>query len=199
MSDAKLALSDVLLIERRPPQTPSQKGATSVILQAATGEYDRGVWTFQQPYVRVLAGEDLISARPGKDVVVRDPINIQDFLGQPFKEAKTISDLHLAIDQARKLKGDTKALEIELCERYSIPFSCFVFSVLGPVLAIMLSRSGAFVGVFMSLIMVMVYYNAYVIFGQIVGKNGWVPPIVAAWTPNVIFLLIGIWMLRRVE
>ncbi|MGH3427688.1 MAG: LptF/LptG family permease, partial [Mycobacteriales bacterium] len=65
--------------------------------------------------------------------------------------------------------------------------------------AILMARSGAFVGVLLSIVLVLVYYTAYVVCTSIVGRNGWLPPMAAAWLPDVIFLLLGLWALRRVE
>jgi lipopolysaccharide export system permease protein len=65
--------------------------------------------------------------------------------------------------------------------------------------AVWMSRAGPFVGVLFSLAMVLAYYNAFVISTEIFGRNGWLPPIAAAWLPNVIFFLLGLWAIRRAE
>jgi lipopolysaccharide export LptBFGC system permease protein LptF len=47
--------------------------------------------------------------------------------------------------------------------------------------------------------LVLAYYNFYVICKDIVGRNGWASPIVSAWLPNAIFLLIAVLVSRRNE
>ena len=54
-------------------------------------------------------------------------------------------------------------------------------------------------GVMVSLGLVWMYYNAYVISTEILGKNGWLSPVLAAWVPNVVFALIGLVFVRKLE
>jgi lipopolysaccharide export system permease protein len=53
--------------------------------------------------------------------------------------------------------------------------------------------------VLLSIILVMAYYNAFIASTEIFGRNGWVPPLAAAWIPNLIFGLMGLIALRRLE
>jgi lipopolysaccharide export system permease protein len=66
-------------------------------------------------------------------------------------------------------------------------------------MAVNFARSGAFMGVLLSIFLVLLYYNAYVISTEILGRNSWVSPVVAAWLPNVVFLVLGLVFLRRAE
>ncbi|WP_204352309.1 hypothetical protein, partial [Klebsiella variicola] len=47
--------------------------------------------------------------------------------------------------------------------RFSVPAACVVFAIVGPVFAIVFARNGGFVGVFLSIVLVMLYYNAHVL------------------------------------
>ena len=61
------------------------------------------------------------------------------------------------------------------------------------------SRSGGFAGLLVSFLVVMSYYNAYVISLDILGRQPNVPTWVAAWLPNIVFTLLGLAALRRIE
>jgi lipopolysaccharide export LptBFGC system permease protein LptF len=43
------------------------------------------------------------------------------------------------------------------------------------------------------------YFNLWVVFTQIIGKNPVVNPAIATWTPNLLFLAAGILGLRSLE
>jgi len=104
-----------------------------------------------------------------------------------------------AIRAGQRARQDTTNLQVTLHIKYSVPASCLVFAITSGLLGIKLSRSGPFVGVMLSLGVVMLYYNAHVICTQILTKHGWVNPVMAAWLPNIIFLLFALWLVRRTE
>ena len=83
--------------------------------------------------------------------------------------------------------------------KFSVPAACIIFALIGPVFAIYFARSGGFVGVFLSIFLVLLYYNAFVISTEILSKIGQIPGWLAAWLPNMIFAAIGILAIRRLE
>ena len=70
---------------------------------------------------------------------------------------------------------------------------------LRPVFAIIFARTGGFAGVLLSFFLVLLYYNAFIVSTEIFGKNGWLDPVIAAWLPNVVFAVIGLFAMRRLE
>jgi lipopolysaccharide export system permease protein len=188
----EVVLNDVTLIERRSPKE-------IVLITADRGTYKEGNWTILAPYFRYLKGNDLISASTQRDLKILEPISVPDFFLSPTQEEKSMVEILAAIKQAKLLRQDTRGLETALHTRLSVPAACFVFALTGSMFAVWMSRAGPFVGVLFSLAMVLAYYNAFVISTEIFGRNGWLPPIAAAWLPNVIFFLLGLWAIRRAE
>ncbi len=90
-------------------------------------------------------------------------------------------------------------MEVAYHTKFSVPAACIVFAITGPAFAIWLSNRGGFVGVFLSVVMVMLYFNVYIISTQVFAANHWVSPMVAAWLPNVVFAFLGLFALRRLE
>ncbi len=76
---------------------------------------------------------------------------------------------------------------------------CLIFAIVCPIFSIALARQGGFIGVLVSLVIVMVYYNIWVISTQILAKVPGVLPWQAAWIPNLILAGIGLYGLRRLE
>jgi lipopolysaccharide export system permease protein len=191
-SQSNLILKDIVIFDR------SQANSTT-IMTAREGSYGSGIWSLRQTYVWVLHGQDLGSAKAGKDVTINEPIEIDSLFGPPMSEEKSLSELRRTIEQNRKAGLDTKTDEVNFHNRFALPFACFVFAIIAPVFAVWFSRSGAFVGVLLSMVLVLFYYNAWIISTEILGKNGWTASWLAAWLPNILFIFFGLIAIRRLE
>ncbi len=189
---SQILLDRIMLIERpRPDET--------IITESRKGSYTDGVWVLKEPYVRVIKGDTLIDARAKADLVINEPIRVQDFFSPPQPTEMTSESLRKAIAEGRHQKIDTTNLELAYQIKFSVPAACLVFAFTGPVFAVWLARSGPFVGVLLSIFMVLIYYNAFVISTEVLGRNGLLSPVAAAWLPNVLFLVLGLVALRRAE
>lgn len=191
-SAGNLILTDVILFER------SQPGVTTIV-QAKRGSFDRGNWVMTDTYAWVLNGQTLMSAKPGKPIIINQPMEISSLFGPPMPEEKTLTELREAI-RSHKMSGmDSRAEEVQYYNRFALPAACLVFALVGPIFAVWFSRTGAFVGVLVSMILVLLYYNAWIISTEILGKNGWTTPWLASWLPNFIFIALGLLAIRRLE
>jgi lipopolysaccharide export system permease protein len=190
--ERSFSLTDVLLVSR------DAKGATRLIA-AKTGSYKEGIWRLDDVYVRVLSGNDLISAKPSGPMVINNRIAMENFFIQPSSPEMPTPQLQKMIQAAKASGQDTTMAEVELHSRFSIPAACAILALVGPVFAVWLARRGAFVGVFLSTLLCFLWYNIYVITTQILAKDGYLSPAVAAWAPNVLFFIAGVIALRRLE
>lgn len=187
----RLLIRDALLFEQ------TKSGHLS-IYYAPEGIYDRGVitfdtgdfWQFEKEKVRAYAA---------RKITIDESISLADLFVTQQPTDKTADELRAAIAEGRKIGRDVTSLEVDYQSRFAVPAACLVFAITGPVFAVMLGRSGGFVGVFLSVLLVMLYYNAFVISTQILGRNGWVSPGLSAWIPNIIFLAFGLIGMRRLE
>ena len=88
--------------------------------------------------------------------------------------------------------------------KMSIPFSCLVMALCCPPLSLRFARGGGFMGVLLSICLVFVYWNTMLL-ARILGTPGpdaaapFLSPVVAAWTQNVVFVLLGLYVLRKSE
>lgn len=187
-----LQLNDIMLMERRANQL-------ATVITAERGRYADGVWSLDKPLIRIFEKDNLVSARPRGQFEIMERISIPDLFSVPMQDEKPMSELARAIAEGRRLNQDTRNLEISFHTRFSVPAACLVFAIAGPFFSVRFSRSGPFVGVLVSFVMVLAYYNAHVIFTEIFGRSGLLPPLVAAWGPNAIFALLGLLALRRLE
>ncbi len=106
------------------------------------------------------------------------------------------------VEEIRYLEGrglaDTRALKVELYLKTSFPVCIVIFAVLGASMGLSSSRSGAFIGFGVSLVVTFLYYLAMSISASL-GKTGVLDPLLAAWLHNLVFLGCAVWNVYRVQ
>ena len=94
--------------------------------------------------------------------------------------------------------SDVVGLWVEFYLKTSIPFSCFIFGIIGAALGTANVRAGGFISFGISIVIIFVYYVCFSI-ARSFGKNGMLSPFIAAWIQNVIFLIAGVILMMRVR
>jgi LPS export ABC transporter permease LptG len=111
-------------------------------------------------------------------------------------------DLKQLLSQARDLRhGDPDTFRlawVEIHKKFSIPFACIVFGVLGLPLGITNRRGGKSSGFSLS-IAIIVFYYVLIINGEHMAAAGKIPPWLGMWLANIILLTLGIFLLTRVS
>jgi lipopolysaccharide export system permease protein len=88
---------------------------------------------------------------------------------------------------------------VEIHKKLAISAACVIFALLGVPLAIRFPRGGVGLVIGTSLAVFSVYYVG-LIGGEELGDRLVVSPFLAMWTPNLIFLAVGLgllWIVRR--
>ena len=85
---------------------------------------------------------------------------------------------------------------VEIHKKLSIPAACLVFALVGAPLGALIRRRGAAVSVGVSLFFFWIYWM-FLIGGEELADRGYIPPPLAMWAPNLVFVLAG-WGLLRV-
>jgi lipopolysaccharide export system permease protein len=98
-----------------------------------------------------------------------------------------------------KIKGlPTRGLKVELSKKFSVPFTCLLFGLLGASLGIHSSRAGK-PGSFAMCIFVIVLYYVGLILTQNLGVIGVLEPYSSVWIPNIILLGITIYIAYKMQ
>src|SRR5204862_569459 len=85
---------------------------------------------------------------------------------------------------------------VEFHQRFALPFACLVFTFAGLPLGVSTTRSSKSMGLILSLILMLVYYLAFVGGTRIAG-NAQFSPLLGAWLPNFAFAALGITLIAR--
>lgn len=112
------------------------------------------------------------------------------------------NETDLAVAELRKQISDPATprparlkMAAELHSRFALPFASLVFAVLAVPLGIQNRRSGKSAGFSVSVATLLVYY-IFMSFLRTMAEKGAIPPVLALWLPNLIFLAVGWWLLR---
>lgn len=87
---------------------------------------------------------------------------------------------------------------VELYTRFSVPFACVIFALIGVLMGHTSQRSGSFVGFGISVIIIFLYY-VILSFAKTAGTEGTLSPMLAAWVQNLVFLAYGVWLFGQVK
>jgi lipopolysaccharide export system permease protein len=139
----------------------------------------------QQSYSRLIVGKAILPNRFQVEKVDGD--------------AKSFMGLRKSIAQYRASGKRTASLEGVYWHKLAGPLSSLLMPLLGAVAAFGLARSGA---LFVRAVIGMALGFAYFVvdnFALAMGNMGVYPPLVAAWAPFLLFLLIGETVLIRTE
>jgi len=104
--------------------------------------------------------------------------------------------------QIREMKAggsdgaDIRNAEVGLWFKTSLPFSCLIFGLIGAPLGMRPLRGTKISGVFWALPIIMGYYVLYVTL-QNLAQGGGIPPVLAAWLPNILGLIVGATLIWR--
>src|SRR6185312_8623658 len=94
--------------------------------------------------------------------------------------------------------NDANKLLVEQALKLALPATCLIIALFGAPLAVQAPRAGAAVGIAISLATTVIFLLLTQIM-KAVGAGGLIDPTLAAWLPNMVFLLAGVVLLARVR
>src|SRR3954463_10980426 len=126
------------------------------------------------------------------------PISLEELYE---KEKNRRSRSALSIEQLlEQLKSENKrersASRTEINKRFSFPFACVAFAIIGVPLGVTAHRRETSIGFAMGLIVATTYF-LFVIIGDTLRGNPHAHPELLVWFPNVLFIVLGVLLFRR--
>ncbi|MBI3511553.1 MAG: LptF/LptG family permease [Bacteroidetes bacterium] len=155
-------------------------------------------WSILDSYTRFINGkkELLTPVRPKFDTSF--DLSPKDFgRAENEKECMTTPELRKFIENER-LKGSDSigTYEIELQNRFASPFATFILTLIGVSVSSRKVRGGIgrHLGFGLALSFIFIFLNQlFVSYAQ----NGSMPSMLAVWLPNIIFLFVCFYLLRK--
>ncbi len=154
-------------------------------------------WRMDQPVAFDVAGAE--TKRPGTLVVAPEVTPAQVRISGVDADAQDLFTLRESILAMKAAGRRTAELEGKWWHKLSGPLSALLMPLLGAIAAFGLARSGQLL---VRAVLGMALGFAYFVFDNAalaIGNFGGYPPLVAAWSPFVLFALIGELVLIRTE
>ena len=121
----------------------------------------------------------------------------EELLAEPREpEEMRYAEVQRFVAAIERSGGDANSLKVELAQKLALPCAVLVIVLFGAPLATSSQRGGTAYGVGVSLGVTILYMLLFRV-GKAVGSSGAVDPQLAAWGPNILFLVAGLFLLAR--
>lgn len=166
--------------------------AYKIIADKATYDTINGTWNLSNYIERILLPEETMNRGKSMDTIL--PLNPRDLynIKEEFEEMN-LFEIHNHI-QKMKMRGalNTMTYEIEMHKRIASPVAIIILTVIGAALSSRKVRGG--MGLNLGIGIVITFsYIIFMEFSRVFALSGVFSPMLAAWIPNIIFSIIGIY------
>ncbi|NIR46569.1 MAG: YjgP/YjgQ family permease [Gemmatimonadetes bacterium] len=167
-------------------------------IHAPAAEWDRDSWVLTDGYLHYYP-------QPGRVVTFSfDTLHQPDFTESPRElqaepkdpEEMNFRELGRFIQSIQRSGGDARQLIVQQMLKIAFPMACLIVVLFGSALGMSTGSRGPATGVGIALATVLVYLLTVRI-SEGMGAGGVLPPVLAAWLPNLLFLVIGLILLVR--
>lgn len=185
------------------------------VMSADRGRYTQGKWTLDDAIVYSYSiknpGEwTRITARHVTKYINVDPGSFSStfLLQMPMgkmagSSTKTFRQLGEDLKTDRRIGNRNYSAELDYQFKLSVPFSCLVMALCCPPMALRFAKGGGFMGTLLSICLVFVYWNTLLLARMLgtpaPGGQPLLQPIVAAWSQNILFVVVGLIVLKKSE
>ncbi len=166
--------------------------------ETATWDSTKSCWTLRKYFIRDYTDglEDNVRTGARMDTVI--PLYISDFYRNKATVQTLPHDELLELIEVQKVRGDAAIIysEIEKHQRFTLPFSAFILTIMGVALSSRKKRGG--IGWNMAIGIALAFsYILFMRFSQMFVFAGVMPAWIALWTPNILYALITAYLYKR--
>lgn len=185
----------------------------SVFSQLSIYDFDPSTWSFQRRTYseRGYLSEghislancwyrDFVNGRPTKfEKSEKMDLSVVEDRSYFLKERKvpeqmSYRELGQYIEELEERDFDTVRFKVDLNYKLSFPLASLIMTLLGIPFAFSMGKRGTLVGIGLSIVIAMIYWGGIGIFKSL-GYLNYLDAFLAAWGPNLIFGLIGLYLL----
>ena len=174
-------------------------GKPGTIIYADRARYEPPTWSFLNATTRTFNSDGSVTTGTEPRLIVDigqkpDEIAKHTINGDP--EQKSRAEIAAALQSGELSPQAVKTFTASYSAKLARPFAALVFTLIAVPFGLRPGRGGGRgLGFGLALVIIFVYYIIATLFLTIGGTATWLAGI-AAWTPNAIFALIGVWLLR---
>ena len=167
---------------------------------AQRARWDGKGWAFDGGWMASFpAGHDYSFTPILKPITLFYQETPQDFETElKTPEQMTYAQLRRYIDTIRKTGYAADELSVKLYQKTSWPVISLVMALIALPFAFRIGRRGALYGIGIALILGIFYWMIFAVFTKF-GEVGNLPPLLSAWTANILFAIAAVYMFLHVE
>lgn len=178
------------------------EGLLARIIRAKSGKWiTSGGWEFYDGIMHIFPPNDKY-----KVTIVEFKKEYIDITISPFSvntynkgvDEMNAQELAARIALKKRSGEDPTSDRVNWHMKFSIPFASLIFSILGASVGLRPLRSSSSLGLGMSLVIILIYY-ILISLCMGLGLSHLIPPILAAWLPNLLIGIVSIYLLRKVS
>jgi LPS export ABC transporter permease LptF/LPS export ABC transporter permease LptG len=156
-------------------------------------------WEYEQGWERSLRGSAMADYRPFDVTTFADFDEAPAYFKKEIKQSSEMNyeELRRYIGDLQQSGFDVVRLRVQLQKKLSYPLITLVMAVLAVPFALWSGKKGAITGIAVAVVMAVCYLVAAPLF-EAMGNSNLLPPALAAWSPDLIFSMLGGYLILKV-
>jgi LPS export ABC transporter permease LptF/LPS export ABC transporter permease LptG len=157
-------------------------------------------WVLENGWVRTLDGDRVTSYMSFSIAKFDELTEEPSYFKKEVKPSAQMSawELQRYIRELAQSGFDVVRLSVQFYRKFSFPLIAFVVTLIAIPFSLTMGRKGAISGIALSIAIAIVYWSVSSLF-EAMGNLNELPAIVAAWSPDLLFGLGGVYLLLRVR
>lgn len=167
---------------------------------ATSATWNGQAWAFENGWMRSFADDGESTFTPiTRPIALFYPETPEDFATEVTPpDQMTYAELRRYIGTLRESGYAADELAVKLYGKTSWPVISIVMALIAMPFAFKIGRRGALYGIGLALVIGIIYWMVYAIFTKF-GEVGNLPPLLSAWSANILFALAAVYMFLHVE
>ncbi len=169
-----------------------------IFAKRAAWDDDSATWHFENGWVRDIQGSNVTGYRTFLETSFPEMRATPDYFKKEALESQEMNfgQLDRYIRDLRQSGFDTKRLSVALWQKLSYPLVAVVMAVLAIPFALSMGRRGSITGIAVAIGVALAYRVVDTLFGAM-GNVNYLPASVAAWSADILFALVGGYLLLK--
>jgi LPS export ABC transporter permease LptG/LPS export ABC transporter permease LptF len=167
--------------------------------ERAHWSYNLNRWIYEQGWDRSLNVSAIVNYRPFDVATFPNMPETPSYFKKEVKQYDEMDygELHRYIRDLRQSGFDVVRLRVQLQQKLSYPLITLIMALLAIPFSLAAEKRGAITGVAVAVTIAVVYLVASPLF-EAMGNARLLPPALAAWSPDLIFVLVGGYLILKV-
>ena len=168
--------------------------------QRATYDEATGRWLFDEGWARRFDGADVVDYSRFSAPRLVDYPETPEYFDSEIKAPEQMDrdDLERYVAELEASGQAVPELRVQLYNKLAYPMISLVMALVAFPFAFRLGRQGALYGIGLSVVLGIVFIGIYAFFSTL-GETAALPPLVAVWSPNLLFSLLAVYLFLGVR